>query len=164
MMPVPWEASRPIAWRLDRLANAAVWDHGLGAARAGGRWNPEGFAVVYCSADPAAAILEVAVHKGFPALDVVPHVLSRATVLDPDDIHVVAPDDVPNPTWLKPGSPGRGQQTFGRKLLEAYPFVLVPSVVSEESWNLLFNPERAAGRYTLEVQRRFALDSRLNPP
>jgi RES domain-containing protein len=164
MMPLPWESAPPTAWRLDLLANGAAWDRGAGAARVGGRWNPVGFPVVYCSADPATAILEVAVHKGFSTLDVVPHLLTRAIVLDALDVHVVTAQEVPNPTWLQPGSPGRGQQAFGRQLLERHPFVLIPSAVSGESWNLLFNPEHAAGRYVVKAQRRFALDPRLNPP
>jgi RES domain-containing protein len=60
--------------------------------------------------------------------------------------------------------PGAGQQSFGRALLEDHLFVLIPSTVSSEGWNLLFNPTRAAGRYELETQKRFALDARLNPP
>ena len=123
-----------------------------------------GYPVVYCSADPATAILEVAVHKGFPVVDAVPHVLTRARILDVTDVHVVKPDDVPNPGWLTPGSPSSGQQSFGRALLEEHLFVVIPSTVTSESWNLLFNPTRAAGRYELEIQKRFALDTRLNRP
>jgi RES domain-containing protein len=119
---------------------------------------------VYCSADPATAILEVAVHKGFAVLDAVPHVLTRARILEVTEVHVVMPDDVPSPRWLTPGSPSGGQQSFGRALMEEHLFVVIPSTVSSESWNLLFNPIRAAGRYELETQKRFALDTRLNPP
>ena len=66
--------------------------------------------------------------------------------------------------WLRPVSPGKGQQAFGRDLLEQHPFVLIPSAVSDESWNLLFNPLRAAGLYQRDLQKPFALDTRLNPP
>jgi RES domain-containing protein len=164
MMPLPWDAGLPEAWRLDSKEYAATWDRGIGAAKVGGRWNPIGYPVVYCSADPATAVLEVAVHKGFPVLDTIPHVLTRALILAVDDVRVVTPAEVPNPGWLRPGSPSRGQQTFGRDLLEKHFFVLIPSAVCDESWNLLFNPDRAAGRYQLTSQKRFALDTRLNPP
>jgi len=163
MMPMPWTAGSPTAWRLDLGVHGASWASGSGAARVGGRWNPVGYPVVYCSADPATAILEVAVHKGFAALDTVPHVLTRARILDARDVHVVVPDDVPNAAWLRPGSPGKGQQAFGRDLLERHVFVVIPSTVSDESWNLLFNPNRGSGRYAVETQKRFALDTRLNP-
>jgi RES domain-containing protein len=164
MMPLPWVAGPPIAWRLDLHAHRSAWDSGAGSAQVGGRWNPVGYPVVYCSADPATAILEVAVHKGFAALDAVPHVLTRARVLGAADVHVVMPGDIPNPGWLTPGTPGGGQQSFGRALLEHHSFVVIPSTVTGESWNLLFNPARAAGRYELETQKRFALDTRLNRP
>lgn len=164
MMPLPWVGGSPLAWRLDIRRLAATWDKGIGAAEVGGRWNPVGFPVVYCSADPATAILEVAVHKGFRALDSVPHALTRARVLDASDVHVVRPEDVPNPGWLHPGTPSRDQQAFGRALLERHAFVVIPSAVTRRSWNLLFNPARALGRFQVESQERFALDTRLNPP
>ena len=163
-MPLPWVAGSPLAWRLDLQAHGAAWDRGIGSAKVGGRWNPVGYPVVYCSADPATALLEVAVHKGFAALDTVRHVLTRAHIRDVTDVHVVTPEDVPNAAWLRPGSPSREQQTFGRALLEQHVFVVIPSTVTQESWNLLFNPTRAAGRYELDAQQPFALDTRLNPP
>jgi RES domain-containing protein len=164
MMPLPWVARSPTAWRLDLQHRGSTWDSGVGSAKVGGRWNPVGYPVVYCSADPATAILEVAVHKGFPVLDAVPHVLTRARILEVTDVHVVMPDDVPNAAWLTPGAPSGGQQSFGRALLDEHLFVVIPSTVTGESWNFLFNPTRAAGRYELETQKRFALDTRLNPP
>jgi RES domain-containing protein len=164
VISLPWE-TRPVeAWRLDALPYAATWDKGIGAAKAGGRWNPIGYPVVYCSADPAIAILEVAVHKGFQTLDTMPHELTSAIIFETSDVYVVQPENVPNPGWLSPVLPGRGQQDFGRQLLEQHPFVLIPSAVSPESWNLLFNPDRAVGRYQTKAQKRFALDTRLNPP
>jgi RES domain-containing protein len=164
MMPLPWVAGSPLAWRLDLHLHGFTWDSGVGSAEVGGRWNPVGYPAVYCSGDPASAILEVAVHKGLAVLDTVPHVLTRARILDVSDVHVVMPDAVPDAAWLTPGSPSRGQQSFGRQLLEAHLFVVIPSTVTGESWNLLFNPARAAGRYELVGQKRFALDTRLNPP
>ena len=159
-MSLPWAAGPPHAWRLDLPQHSSAWDSGVASAKVGGRWNPVGYPVVYCSADPATAILEVAVHKGFAVLDTVPHVLTRARILDVNEVHVVMPEEVPNAGWLRPGSPSKGQQAFGRALLEQHLFVVIPSAVSDESWNLLFNPNRAAGRYELERQRRFALDTR----
>jgi RES domain-containing protein len=164
MMPLPCVAGSPLAWRLDLQSHGSTWDGGIGSAKVGGRWNPVGYPVVYCSADPATAILEVAVHKSFAVLDTVRHVLTRARIRDVTDVRVVMPEDVPEVEWLRPGSPSRGQQAFGRELLEQHVFVVIPSSVTQESWNLLFNPTRAAGRYELETQKRFALDTRLNPP
>jgi RES domain-containing protein len=152
-----------LAWRLDQARFAPAWDSGEGAYRLGGRWNSRGVRAVYCSIDPAAAILEVAVHKGFKALDTVPHVLTSVTILAPDLAHVVRPKDVPNANWLRPGWPSAGQQLWGDALLAAHPFVLIPSVVSVHSWNLVFAGPAAAGAYTA-MQEPFALDTRSHPP
>lgn len=86
------------------------------------------------------------------------------TVADPADVHVVEPDAVPNPNWLRPGIPSAGQQGFGDGLLAAHSFVAIPSAVSTLSWNLIFDPGRASGRYALRSQAPFALDTRLHPP
>lgn len=159
MTPLPAEL---VAWRLDTARHAATWDSGEGAWRVGGRWNAAGARAVYCSADPATAILEVAVHKGFRTLDTVAHVLTAARVTGA--AHVVRPEDVPNPNWLRPGIPSAGQQAFGTELLARHALVLLPSVVSVHSWNLIFDPLRAAGLYAQLSQERFALDPRLHPP
>ena len=152
-----------VAWRLDQAIFAPTWDSGEGAYRAGGRWNRPGLRAVYCSVDPATAILEVAVHKGFRALDTVPHVMTQAS-FDPARVHIVDPDDVPNANWLRPGFPSAGQQDFGSALLARHRIVLIPSTVSSRSWNLIFVGTAAADLYTLRAQEPFALDPRLHPP
>jgi RES domain-containing protein len=77
-LPAPLGGSELVAWRLDQPTFATAWDIGEGAYRSGGRWNSKGVRAVYCSIDPATAILEVAVHKGFKALDTVAHVLKAS--------------------------------------------------------------------------------------
>ena len=119
---------------------------------------------VYAALDPATAILEVAVHKGFRVLDTSAHVLTSASVADPTRVHVVAAADVPNANWLRPGMPSAGQQAFGDALLLKHPFVVIPSVASTHSWNLLFDAGRARGLYQATAQEPFALDTRLHPP
>jgi RES domain-containing protein len=151
-------------WRLDQAIYKASWDSGEGAFRQGGRWNKRGTRAVYASLDAGTAILEVAVHKTFQALDVVPHVLTSFDIADPSTVHIVMPSDVPNPNWLFPGIPSAGQQQFGDALLAEHLFIIIPSAVSRMSWNLIFDSVRAAGAYTLRSQDAFALDGRLNPP
>jgi len=153
-----------IAWRLDASQFAATWDSGEGAYRFGGRWNSAGVRAVYCALDASTAILEVAVHRGFKRMDTIPHVLTSLQVLDARDVHVVGAASLPNANWLHPGIPSAGQQAFGDALLRTHPLVLVPSVVSINSWNLVFVAANAAGRYALRSQERFALDTRLHPP
>lgn len=162
-LPPPLGTGALVGWRLDREVHAREWDSGEGAFLSGGRWNSQGARAVYCALDPATAILEVAVHKGFRVLDITPHVLTSASI-DAGLVFVVQPGDVPNPSWLRSGWPSGGQQAFGDALLNAHPFVVLPSVVSTHSWNLVFRPEIAAGRYGLLAQERSSLDTRLNPP
>lgn len=140
MTPIPAAlgGSEIVAWRLDDARFAAAWDSGEGAYQGGGRWNSRGARAVYCSIDPATAILEVAVHKGFKALDTVTHILTAMTIAEPPGVHVVHPVSVPNPNWLRPGIPGAGQQAFGDALLARHKFILIPSAVSSHSWNLIF--------------------------
>jgi RES domain-containing protein len=153
-----------IAWRLDQRQHASSWDSGLGAYNTGARWNSKGVRAVYASIDPALGILEVAVHKGFSALDTVPHTLTAFSLVNPRDVHVVAPAALPNPSWLLPGAPSGGQQQYGDELLKQYVFIAIPSTVSKYSWNLIFDPVRAVSAYAMKSQEPLALDTRLNPP
>lgn len=161
-LPPPLGSGEIRFWRLDQARHAASWASGEGAFLGGGRWNSRGVRAVYAALDPATAILEVAVHKGFTVLDTAPHVLTSARVVDPTLIHVVQPDHVPNPNWLAPTSHGPGQQGFGDALLGAHRFVLIPSTVSRHSWNLIFEASQGAGAFDDVLQDRFALDPRLH--
>jgi len=162
-LPAALGSAELVAWRLDRSTYAATWDSGEGAYREGGRWNGKGVRAVYCSIDPAAAILEVAVHTGFDALDTVPHVLTAIEISDPASVRVIDPTDIPNPNWLRPGIPSAGQQAFGDRLLARHKFIVIPSAVSTNSWNLIFVGTNAAQTYAVRSQERFALDTRLHP-
>ena len=166
MAPLPGALSGKeiVFWRLDVERHSSEWDSGEGARLFGGRWNSVNVRAVYCSIDPALAILEIAVHKGFNDLDVVPHVMTHGRIAKPSLIHIVQPRDVPNSNWLFPGTPSAGQQQFGDRLLTQYPFILIPSTVSRSSWNLIISPGVATtSDYDLVEQERFALDTRLNP-
>jgi RES domain-containing protein len=163
-LPIALGGAELIAWRLDQAAYASTWDTGEGAYRVGGRWNSKGVRAVYCSIDPSTAILEVAVHKGFRALDTVPHVLTAAVVTDTSAVYVVEPASIPNANWLRPGIPSAGQQAFGDDLLRKHPFVAIPSAVSTHSWNLIFVASVTLGAYAVKFQEAFAFDTRLHPP
>src|SRR5205085_8580897 len=109
-LPPPLGRAELVIWRLDEAVYRAGWDGGEGAYIFGGRWSSKGVRAVYCSLDPATAILEVAAHKGFEALDTLPHVLTAATITDVAGVHVVDPASAANPNWLRPGVPSAGQQ------------------------------------------------------
>ncbi len=153
------------AWRIDRQKHATTWDTGIGASMAGGRWNHVGRTVVYASADPATAILEVAVHVGFPVLDANPYVITNFEITDHSGIHVVQPDDIPNPNWLRAGPATPQQRDYAHSLLDAHAFVALPSAVSQPSWNIIFDPMSphfsSGTGWVLKKQQRFSLDTRL---
>jgi RES domain-containing protein len=163
-LPAALGGSELVAWRLDATEHATTWDSGEGAYLAGGRWNGRGVRAVYCSIDPATAILEVAVHKGFRTLDTVQHTMTAIDILDVESVKVVDPSSVPNPNWLRPGYPSAGQQEFGDGLLNSHKFIVIPSAVSTRSWNLIFVSANVAGSYSLRHQEQFALDTRLHRP
>jgi RES domain-containing protein len=163
-LPPPLGSGELVLWRLDAAIHASAWDGGEGSYRYGGRWSPKGLRVVYAALDPATAILEVAVHKTFRALDATPHVLTWARITGPRQVHVVERSNIPNPNWLKPGTPGAGQQSFGGELVKTHAFVLLPSVVPTHSWNVIFDPAKASGLYDRVNHERFALDARLHQP
>lgn len=166
MTPLPGSlgTGEIVAWRLDHERFATSWDSGEGAFKLGGRWNSKGVRAVYASIDPSTAILEVAVHKGFKTLDTVSHVLTSFEITSPSTIHVVDASDIPNANWLRPGIPSAGQQRFGDALLADHTFFVIPSAVSWHSWNIVFDPDRAAGHYQRTMREDFALDTRLHPP
>ncbi len=163
-LPPPLGSGQIGLWRIDQERHAKTWHRGEGAFRVGGRWNTPGMRAVYASLDPATACLEVAVHKGFEVLDMAPHCLTAARILDPARLHVVAPEDIANPNWLIPAAPSKNQQNFGSDLLRQYGCILIPSAVSRHSWNLIFDADQAEGLYGDVVQERFALDPRLQAP
>jgi RES domain-containing protein len=66
-------------------------------------------------------------------------------------------------TWLQPGFPSAGQQSFSDRLLAAHHFLLIPSAVWQQSWNLVFSPAGWATSYRMRQDERCALDTRLHP-
>lgn len=160
-LPPPLGSGEIRLWRIDQERHFKAWQTGEGAFRVGGRWNTPGVRVVYASLDPATACLEVAVHKGFEVLDMAPHYLTSATIIDTSKIRVIEPADIPNPNWLTPAPPSKNQQKHGNDLLRENACILIPSAVSRHSWNLIFDADHLEGLYEDVVQERYALDPRL---
>lgn len=152
-----------VAWRLETTRHVSTWDTAQGAFLVGGRWSSVGRRVIYASLDPSTAIIEVGVHKGLDTLDVVPHTLLEIAISDPAQVHVVHPAAIPNLHWLQPGVVSAAQQAFGDVLLATHPLVVLPSVVSSHSWNLLIDVTSAVKLFKLVRSSHFVLDTRLNP-
>ena len=163
MTPVAIVSGELVAWRLDLEIHHASWDSGIGAGKVSGRWNKKGHEIVYASLDPALCLLEKAVHAGFRAIDIQAHTLTSFVVKDAATIQRVPASEFPNANWLSSNMHTAGQHEWiAQKLAnEDRPFVLVPSSISRQSWNLIFDPRVAAGKYALRSQERYALDTRL---
>lgn len=155
------DADGLLFWRLDKDRHVGAWASGEGAFQVGGRWSAKGVRVVYGALDPATALLEVAVHTGFAALDAVPHSLVCARLSDAGLVKVLAPPAFPDPTWLRPGVPSAGQQAFAAEQMRSHPVLVLPSVVSAHSWNVVIDVGAVAGRLETVFVERFSLDSRL---
>ena len=156
-------AAALVTWRLETSKHFASWQTAEGAFLFGGRWSSPNKRVLYTSLDPSTAILEVAVHKGLRTLDAVAHTLIQIEILSPKRPFKLDLASVPNPNWLRPGTVSKDQQLFGDALLKAHAMVLIPSVVSTHSWNLLIDVDAAKGQFKLKSQEAFALDPRLSP-
>ena len=152
-----------VTWRLETTKHFATWQKAEGAFLFGGRWSSSNKRVLYTSLNPSTAILEVAVHKGLRTLDAVAHTLIQVEVVRPKRVFKLDPAIVPNPHWLRPGTVSKDQQLFGDALLKAHALVLIPSVVSTHSWNLLIDVDAAKGQFKLVYSEAFALDPRLSP-
>lgn len=160
-LPPPLGSGELVFWRLDKGHYASTWNTGEGSFQVGGRWNSKGVRAIYASVDPSIAVLEVAVHSGFRTLNIREHVLTRAKIFDPNVVHVVQPEDIPNPNWLRPTAMNSDQQAFGDQLLSAHRFVCIPSAVSTNSWNLIFDAAKDPSDYGDIRQEKYALDPRL---
>lgn len=80
---------------------------------------------------------------------------------DPAGAKVIWPEDLPDPTWLRPGTVSPVQQAFGDALLHRHPLAVVPSVVGTRSWNLLIDVPMATGRLATKAREPFVLAPRL---
>jgi hypothetical protein len=81
--------------------------------------------------------------------------LTVAVEAEKGQARVVTEADVSHPNWLKPGAVSAGQQAFGDALVKAHPFVLIQSVVSNHSWNVIFDSLAAKGLYDAVQQEPF---------
>ena len=153
--------ARLMTWRLETSKHFSTWQTAEGAFLFGGRWSSPNRRVLYTSLDPSTAILEVAVHKGLRTLDAVAHTLIQIELVPIKRIFKLDPASVPNAHWLRPGTISKDQQLFGDALLKTHALVLIPSVVSTHSWNLLIDVDAAKAQFILKSSEAFALNPSL---
>jgi len=128
-----------IVFRLSRGAFANDIS-GKGAEKSGGRWNSRGVAMVYTSASRALCTTEIAVHTPLGNL---PADYKLISIEIPDDVLIqeVSVRELPSDWKSVPHS--HSTQLIGDQFILSNNFVVlkVPSVVVQDEFNYLLNPE-----------------------
>ena len=146
-----------ILWR---VSNYATLD-GVGGLYVSGRWHTKGHPVVYCTLNPATALLEILVHMEIDAEDR-PERFQMLRIEGPDTLSVeeIKPGALPS-NWVE--DIAFTQNVGDGWLSEAGSLLLrVPSVIVPETWNVLVNPQHAEASL-LKVTMRYEhpFDARL---
>ena len=146
-----------ILWR---ISNYQTLD-GVGGLYVSGRWHTKGHPVIYCTLNPATALLETLVHIEIDSEDR-PERFQVLRIEGPDSLSVekVAAGSLSS-NWADDMS--ITQTTGDRWLGEGRSLLLqVPSVLVPETWNVLVNPQHAeANRLKITATCEHAFDVRL---
>jgi RES domain-containing protein len=146
-----------ILWR---VSNYATLD-GTGGLYVSGRWHTKGHPIIYCTFNPATALLETLVHIEIDSEDR-PERFQVLRIEGSDTLSIqkieagaLSLDWAENITFTQ--SIGDRWLSEGRSLLLQVPSVLVP-----ETWNVLVNPQHAEAKL-LEITMTYehAFDARL---
>lgn len=132
---------------------------GAGAKQYGGRWNNKGTAVVYLAESRAMAVMEVLVHLSPEQVDR-PFVLATFDVPD-DRIYDIGTFDLPE-HWRDPQAADELKK-IGDKFVRdgIYLLMKVPSIILEEEFNFIINPNHPDSKKIKLVNRRdFVFDKR----
>jgi RES domain-containing protein len=138
-----------ILWR---VSNYSTLD-GVGGLYVSGRWHTKGHPVVYCTLNPATALLETLVHMEIDAEDR-PERFQVLRIEGPDTLSVeeIKAGALPS-NWVEDiaftQNVGDGWLSEAGSLLLRVPSVLVP-----ETWNVLVNPQHAEASL-LKVAMRY---------
>ena len=125
-----------ILWRISNYADL----HGIGGLKASARWHTRGHRIVYLSATPASALLEILVHLEIEE-EHLPRSYKLLEIQVPDDVAIERVED-----WAKlpKGWPKKLSVTrlFGDQWLDRNSSALlqVPSALVPHTSNFLLNP------------------------
>ena len=146
-----------ILWRVSNYQSL----DGAGGLYVSGRWHTRGHPVVYCTLNPATALLETLVHLEIDSEDR-PERFQIMRIEGPDSLSLERPeDDSLSPTWAEDINT---TQAIGDLWLSEKPSLLlqVPSVLVPETWNVLVNPQHSeAGLLEITAMYEHAFDARL---
>ncbi len=145
-----------ILWR---ICNYETLD-GVGGLLVSARWHTKGHPVVYCTLNPATALLETLVHMEIDSEDR-PERFRVLRIEGPDSISIEKIEvDSLSPKWVEDVN---ATQAIGdRWLSESRSLLLqVPSVLVPETWNVLLNPQHTeANLLKITATYERALDGR----
>jgi RES domain-containing protein len=143
-----------------RISNYETLD-GVGGLLVSARWHTRGHPVVYCTLNPATALLETLVHMEIDSEDRPArfHVL-RIEAPDSVSMEKIEGDSLPS-NWAEDMN---ATQAIGDCWLSEKRSLLlqVPSVLVPETWNVLVNPQHSeASRLKITATYEQPFDSRL---
>ena len=146
-----------ILWRISNYQSL----DGTGGLYVSGRWHTRGHPVVYCTLNPATALLETLVHMEIDSEDR-PERFQALRIEGPDSLSLekIETGALP-PDWAQEMT--ITQSIGDRWLSEARSLLLqVPSVLVPETWNVLLNPQHAEARLLkITTTYEHAFDARL---
>jgi RES domain-containing protein len=127
-----------ILWR---ISNYETLD-GVGGLYVAGRWYARGHPIIYCTSNPATALLETLVHIEIDSEDQPGHFqLLRIEGTDALSLEKIGADSLPQ-NWAE--DLNITQAIGDRWLAENRSLLLqVPSVLVPETWNVLVNPRHS---------------------
>jgi RES domain-containing protein len=146
-----------ILWR---VSNHHSLD-GAGGLSVSGRWHRKGHLVVYCTMNPATALLETLVHLEIDSEDR-PERFQVLRVEGPDTLSIEEINTNAFPSnWAEDRA--YTQNVGDRWLLERRSLLLkVPSVLVPETWNVIVNPQHSeANLLKISMTYEQAFDARL---
>jgi len=125
-----------ILWRVSNYQSL----DGVGGLYVSGRWHTKGHPVVYCTLNPATALLETLVHIEIDSEDR-PERFQVLRIEGPESLSIekVQADSL-SPNWAEDMN---ATQAIGDRWLSEKRSLLlqVPSVLVPETWNVLVNPQ-----------------------
>ena len=144
-----------------RISNHATLD-GLGGLKASGRWHTRGHRIVYLSASPASALLEILVHLEIDRDDL-PRFYKLHEIDVPDSLPLERAEELENlpPHWRNriDLTQGIGDLWLRRK---SSCLLAVPSALTPHTSNFLLNPQhKDSMKISIVSESREPLDQRL---
>lgn len=125
-----------ILWRVSNYQSL----DGVGGLYVSGRWHTKGHPVVYCTLNPATALLETLVHIEIDSEDR-PERFQVLRIEGPESLSIERVEaESLSPNWAEDTN---ATQAIGNRWLSEKRSLLlqVPSVLVPETWNVLVNPQ-----------------------